>query len=888
MSGSILWKLGISVLVFIWAITTLTPLTDTPFEQYIQEQATGEIQEFQALYERAAQRVEANEAPSVYVALGDIAQAEKIDLAKFFPQFNFDAIRNLEKRNDAVLSSLLRASQGELRPGLDLAGGVSVTFRAEESDLSSDSFQRADELEKARSIIAQRVDSLGVAEPSIRVVGSDRIEVQMPGVTTKDNPNIIDTIGRPAILEFSLVHRTADPRMTPEAPVGYRLMIEEREDSHGNIIEQPYYIRNLPVMTGSAIEEANAVVDPYGQYRVILNFTKEGAEQFEQVTRQIVEENQRTGTIGQLAIILDNELYSAPSVQTVIGGGRAEITGRFTQLEARDLANVLNNPLEVGLVVDEMYEIGPSLAADARDSSIKAAVIGSALVLAFMVLYYWGSGVIAMIAVAFNVLWVLAWLAYFGATITLPGVAALVLTIGMAVDANILILERMREELAAGKSNYNALLAGFDKAFSTIVDANVTTLITAALLAWLGTGPIKGFGITLAIGIFGTLFSALIVSRWMMEWPVQKGLVKRLLGLQLARETNFAFLDYRKPAFIGSWIIVILGLVAVFSHRSEILGIDFTGGDEITLAYNEQVPVTQIQNLASVSESQLEALLAATPENDAALRQSLQTVIKDGGFGEVNTVVQSGIGTDEMSLRVQTGPGEGPAFAALLLKEFPNAGLEVMSLTQVGPSVGAEVATSAIWSLTLALLGILLYVAIRFEWGFGIGALVSTVHDALLTVGLFVVLGQFFGIGSGQFNASMIAAILMVLGYSINDTIVIFDRIREELDLNPSLDLRKVIHLAINRTLPRTILTSVTTLLATLALYIFAAGVIVDFALVFLIGIVVGAFSSLFIACPVFYWYHKGDRRKVAEHHVLPTYSWHVGEQEATKSPSKG
>src|SRR5690606_36197384 len=181
-----------------------------------------------------------------------------------------------EKRNDAVLSSLLRASQGELRPGLDLAGGVSVTFRAEESDLSSDSFQRADELEKARSIIAQRVDSLGVAEPSIRVVGSDRIEVQMPGVTTKDNPNVIDTIGRPAILEFSLVHRTADPRMTPEAPVGYRLMIEEREDSHGNIIEQPYYIRNLPVMTGSAIEEANAVVDPYGQYRVILNFTKEG------------------------------------------------------------------------------------------------------------------------------------------------------------------------------------------------------------------------------------------------------------------------------------------------------------------------------------------------------------------------------------------------------------------------------------------------------------------------------------------------------------------------------------------------------------------------------------------------------------------------------------
>ena len=585
--------------------------------------------------------------------------------------------------------------------------------------------------------------------------------------------------------------------------------------------------------------------------RVLLSFTDEGNDRFADVTRRIAEENERTRTVGQLAIILDGELYSAPTVREEIRGG-AEITGHtsFTQREAQELANVLNNPLRIGLDIEEMNVIGPSLAEDARDASFVAFQIGAALVIIFMVLYYVFAGVVAVISVSINVAIVFGTLSSIGATVTLPGVAALVLTLGMAVDANILIFERIREELREGKNLGNALISGYEKAFSTIVDANVTTLITAFILIWLGTGAVRGFGVTLAIGIVTSMFCALLVSRVLLEILIHSGLVKKMLSSSLLPATEIPFLIYSKRAFLTSWCIVLVGIVAIAANREGIFGIDFLGGEELTFTYSERLTSQQVEAVA-----------------------------RDADVGEVNILYQSAIGSQAETLKIQTEHGAGEKFLAALQESYPGAGLEHLGQSTISPTVGKEVTFSALSSISLALVGILLYVALRFEIGYGIGAVVATIHDILMSIGLYVLLGS-FGVGSGQFTAPMVAAVLMIIGYSLNDSIVVFDRVREELLLHPGRGLASVINLAINRTLARTILTSLTTLLATSALYLFGAGVVIDFALVFIIGIFTGTFSSVFIASPVFFWWHKGDRRHVEERHdILPKYEWETSKK---------
>jgi len=847
MTGSILWKSVVSAFVLAWAILNIIPVEDTPFKDYIKGEATFKEPELRALVQRAKERSDTGQDPTTFIALKRIIDKDNIDLQQYFPEIDAHDIKNIKKRNDTLMRYLLSESHGKVKLGLDLKGGVAFTFKVKEEDLSEEDWERTEQLSQAKSIIARRVDGLGVAEPVIRIRGENAIEVQMPGLSTRDNPDAVDSLQAPALLEFSLVHRTADPRTTQTGltPPGYVLMIEESENPRtGEIVEQSYYIKKVPEMTGEIIESAYAAPNDFGGYRVLLNFTDDGGKTFANVTRRIAEENARTNSLGQLAIILDGILYSAPSVKEEIKGG-AEISGRYTQREAVELANVLNNPLEVGLSIVEMYEVGPSLAKDARIASIEAALFGAALVILFMIIYYQSIGFVAMISVTLNIFIVVGTLASFGATISLPGIAALILTLGMAVDANILIFERIREELKVGKKLMTALISGYDKALSTIIDANVTTLITAGILIWLGTGPVKGFGVTLAIGIGASMFCALIVSRFMLEFLIKAGLIKKVMRLSIYKDREINFLDYRRTAFITSWIIVLIGVITMFANFNNILGNDFTGGDEITLHYQQKLKYEEIQRVAD-----------------------------DESFGEVNPLYQSIIGEGGEVLKIQTESGAGQSFFGSLQETYPNAGLNLVGTTYVGASVGKEVQYSALISFAVALIGILLYVALRFEFGYGVGAVVATIHDVLMTIGLYVLLGL-AGIGSGQFTAPMVAAILMVIGYSINDSIVVFDRIREELMLNPGMNLKKIVNNAINRTLARTILTSLTTMLASLALYIFAAGVIIDFALVFLIGIITGTFSSIFIASPVFFWWHKGDRRHVEEQHdIVPKRDW--------------
>lgn len=875
MNGTNLFRLIVTLLVTAWATTELLPPTGTPFETYITNQVTAarddagtevksreeNLKDFEALVERANEKVAeaGGDATSpyatLYTALLRISDEESIDLSAYFQDIRLQEIKNLKKKNKILLTELLRRSKGEISLGLDLNGGVSITFDVDEASLSDDMLFRQRQLEDARQVVLDRVDGLGVAEPVVRLKGGNLIEVQMPGINTEDNPNIAETIGAPALLEFKLVHRTATPRPGAEPPLGYQVLVQDYEDPEtGEVREEPTYVKIIPVMTGEIISEARPQITQTGGYEVTMEFTSEGRKQFAEVTSQIAAGNSDF-SIGRLAIVLDGKLVSSPTVRERINSDSARITGSFTQREAFELANALNNPLAVEMQVAEMYEVGPTLAKDARNASIRAGLYGGSLVIVFMIVYYGLAGLVAMLTVGLNLFLVLGALASFGATITLPGVAALVLTIGMAVDASILIFERIREEMQAGKSPHSALVAGYEKAFSTIVDANVTTLITALILVWLGTGPVKGFGVTLSAGILATVFCSLITSRFILEALVEWGAIKNPFKLQLFRNTSFQFLNYARRAFAVSWVIVAIGVASFAFHFDQAFGIDFTGGDEVTISYDQRLTSQQVAEVAN----------------------SASYLNKDGDavpFGEVNIFFQTPLGADTEVMIVQTEPDKGEQFFAALKTAFPEAELSELGLTQIGSAVGNEVTRSALLSIFVALFGILLYIAFRFEFGYGLGAVVATVHDILMTIGVYVILGEIFGIGSGQFSAPMIAAILMTVGYSINDTIVVFDRIREEMELNPGSNLKNIIHLSINRVLNRTVLTSLTTLFASLMLFLFGAGVIKDFALVFLLGILTGTFSSMFIASPVFFWYHKGERKSVEKGEILPSYDW--------------
>jgi SecD/SecF fusion protein len=835
-----LWKIVLTLALLVWAVSELIPVKDVPFVEYARTHAQANQAEFGKLLDEAAARKKNLQAVSEYVALKQIGKERKIDLSKYFPQVALEtSLKNVEKRNDILLTELLRRSKARLQKGLDLAGGVAFTLEAKDDPTGKeDAYARKEKITKAIEIISTRINGFGVAEPMIRQVGENRIEVQLPGLNTQDDPEIVNKVRAPARLDFRMVHSTLTPGPGVETPPGYEILTEERDSRQGETYTEDVFVKRIPEMTGESMATAGTRYDMYGKPEIYMNFTKEGGARFAEVTRKIAEEGQRSGRLGRLAIVLDGKLYSSPTVREEISGGSAQITGSFSEREAIGIANVLNNPLDVELTVKQQYEVGPSLAAGAIASGERATYIGVALVAGFMISYYTIAGFIAVLSVTLNILIVLAALASFGGTITMPGIAGIVLTVGMAVDAHILIFERMREELKLGKSLMTAFHAGHDKAFTTIVDANLTTLITSGLMIAFGTGPVRGFGVTITIGIFSTMFTALIVSEMLLHMAITSGAMKKMTMMNIPAP-HIDFVKYGRRAFIASWIIVLIGVVGIAVKGHKIYGIDFAGGDVVTLSYKTRIDSTELQKAADAAK-----------------------------LGEVSPTYQSEIGSGVELLNLQTEVGKGDAAVAALKKAYPNAGFTVLGKNVIGPSIGKEIQWNALMAIGLSIVGIMIYVAFRFEMGYGIGAVVSTVHDVLMTVGIFVLTGR-------QFTAPMVGAILLIVGYSINDTIVVFDRIREELKLNPTMNLRDVINLATNRVFTRSILTSLTTFLAALALYLFGGGVINDLSFTFLVGIVTGTFSSIFIASPIFYWWHKGDRKHVEAHHdIAPKYEW--------------
>ena len=839
MSGKHIWKLVATLVIATFSISYLVPWQDQDFSEYLRE--ASDNAEFHQLLDRAIAKTKSDDqVVSVYMALKAIAGEEKIDLSEYFPQSALErSLRNLEKRNSILLNALLDDSKADLRPGLDIAGGVAMTLQVDPAALEgADSYERQEKLSKAIEIMESRVNLYGVSEPIVRLVGEDRIEVQLAGISVKDNPDILEDIKRPARLDFREVHLTARPGIDPE-PFGYEIMTLSREAGDQSF-EEELYVSRYPALTGKYVDDANPMQNSVGGFEISLNFDSEGADRFAEITTKLAGQ-------GRLAIVLDGVLYSAPSVNEPIRGGRASISGSFSQREAIELSNVLNNPLEFSLEVAELYEVGPTLAKDSIDSGKRAATWGVSLVAIFMTAYYLIGGVIALITVVLNLAIVLGALASVGATLTLPGIAGVILTIGMAVDANILIFERIREELKLGKSLKASLLGGFDKVFSTIFDANVTTFLVSMVMIFFGTGPVQGFGLTLAIGVVTTMFSALIVNRLLLELLIDTGIMKKFRMLSIVNNPKVPFLNFRLPAFAASWTLVLIGLIAFYVKSDSIFGIDFTGGDEVSLTFDQRIEQTDITSL-----------------------------VADKELGEVNPQYVTPLGGGQEVLKLQTPFEESSKVVEALQQAFPAANLEAVGTNVIGPSVGQEIQKNAFYAIGLSLGLILLYIAVRFEIGYGIGAIVATVHDILLTIGVFVL------VPGHQFTAPMIAAILLIVGYSLNDTIVVFDRIREELQLKPTAKLRDIVNSALNAVLSRSLLTSFTTLLAAVSLYIFGTGIISDIAFTFTIGIMTGTFSSIFIASPIFYWWHKGDRRSVEKSHdVAPEYEWQAGAKEA-------
>lgn len=712
----------------------------------------------------------------------------------------------------------------KIRLGLDLQGGTSFLIRLipqTESGITPDL------LDQAVEVIRKRVDQYGVSEPVITPQGKDRILVQIAGLDTNQMQEAKSQLQRVAKLEFAIVDEGGPSRVeriqNGEEVMDPSLVLKTYRPGKDETESTQILVKRRAAFTGEYVTRAFAYFDQQG-YGVSLELNSEGGKIFDEVARQ------NKGR--QMAIILDGEVISAPVLQSDHFGGRAQITGNFDDKEARDLASALENPLRVPVQIEETRSVSPTLGADSIRSGVMAGVTGLVLVIFATLLYYRFAGLIAVFGLLLNILLLLGAMAMFGFTLTLPGIAGIILTIGMAVDANVLIYERLREELAAGKSLPTALTGAYDKAFSAIFDANATTLITAIILFWQATGSVKGFAITLTLGIIASMFSALLFTRTGFRWMVDKFGLSKITMLDLVPKRTFDFLGKRWVALVIS-LVFISGSVAVFAVRGEKnFGIDFRGGDLLIVDSSKPVSVAE----------------ARTALDDPAVVIQFERE-----------------GTKEM-LTFRSLQGTSDEILAKLQKSFPENGIVVFGQDTVGPQIGLEFAKSALIALGLGMVGILLYVTLRFEFSFAVGALVALLHDIIITLGAFSLLG-------GELSLVMVGAVLTIAGYSINDTIVVFDRIREGLKNGERGTVQTLMNISINETLGRTILTGGTTLLSVGALYFFGGAVLRDFSFAILVGILVGTYSSIYIAAPVVLWASKlrgkSVRREVLETEAL-------------------
>ena len=598
---------------------------------------------------------------------------------------------------------------------------------------------------------------------------------------------------------------------------------------------------NEPPLSGSVITDAQQTYDQVGRVAVSMQMDGTGAKIWEEMTGYA--SNNQT----QIAIVLDDVVYSAPGVSTgAISGGRSEITGDFGIEEGKDLANVLRAgklPASADIIQSEI--VGPSLGQEAIDSGMLSFGIALILVLIWMIFYYGKAGLFADVALIVNILFIFGVLAGLGAVLTLPGIAGIVLTIGMSVDANVLIFERIKEELAKGKSQAESIKDGFSNALSSILDANITTGLTGFILLILGTGPIKGFATTLLIGIATSLFTAIFITRLFIDGYGKNGKsLEFATGItkNLFKGMNNDFLGKRKIAYIISGILIVISLGSLLTQKLN-LGVDFVGGRTYTVRFDQDVSPTEVQSALEEQFGNAEAKTFG-PNNQLKITTNYK-------------VDEEGTAVDE---EIQDGLFESlqPYLPEdLTVDEFINGSSDktigIMESMKVGPTIAEDIKAASFWAVLGSLIVVFLYILLRFrKWQFSLGAVVAVFHDVLIVLGVFSLLYKFMPF-SLEINQAFIAAILTVIGYSLNDTVVVFDRIREYVNEHTTWKLGKTVNAALNSTLSRTLNTSLTTLVVLLAIFIFGGESIRGFMFALIVGVVVGTYSSIFIATPVMF-----------------------------------
>ncbi|HOW87390.1 MAG TPA: protein translocase subunit SecD [Candidatus Omnitrophota bacterium] len=681
--------------------------------------------------------------------------------------------------------------------GLDLQGGVQLLLQVEMDKVPEEA--RKDVTARVAEIIRNRIDEFGVKEPEITTQGKDQVVVKLPGVTDRERAKEI--AGKAAHLEFKIV--SEDTELIQKAEEGTIPPGFEYKKVKGSPNEEMVLLALLPVLTGEHLTTASVGFDQYGQAIVQLTLDKEGGKIFDKVTFQ---------NIGKrLAIVLDGQVYSAPVIRDRIPNGKAQISGNFKAAEASDLALVLRaGALPAPVTVVEERTVGPSLGKDSIDSGIRASIFGLLFVIVFMPVYYLLCGWIANLGLLVYVILVVGSMATMGSTLTLPGIAGFILSIGMAVDANVLIFERMREEMATGKTARAVVSAGFHRALSAIIDSNITTLITAALLFIFGTGPIQGFAVTLSIGLVASLFSAIFVTRVVFDHVVKKNPNKVFKMLEIFKSPNIPFLKGRFWAYGFSVICIVLGISAFVLRGSENYGVEFTGGTLVQITFKDNINQAKFRD-----QLEKQGLKAVTLQRYGEAR-SHQYIVKmtEGNPSKVSAAAEATTGKDTFTIE---------------------------KVDQIGPSVSGSLRDKAFWAIVWSWLGILIYVGWRFEWKFATAAVIALVHDTLFSFGVYVLSGR-------EVNLATVAAIMTIIGFSVNDTIVIFDRVRDNLKLMRKTPFVDIVNLSVNQCLSRTILTTMTVLFGALALLFFGGAAISDFAFILTIGFLIGTYSTVFVA----------------------------------------
>ena len=810
----------------------------------------------------------------------------------------------------------------KIRRGLDLSGGTSFTLGVDEEKLAetilaanpaytNDPERVQAEIDKVlkdcderiTGVIRKRVDNMGTNEPVIQSLPKKhQLIVQLPGADEKLRREAKARLQSMAYLEFRLTHpkdyqlvdkllakdacpegyekkgagyaRAADYAQVAATPGyaarlaafgttddRYRFMLEDNKDG----TYSPHFVSRQVELTGDNLESAAWERDSLkGGFEVKFRLDAEGGRKFSTLTRNYKAggPKNKTGEGRCLAIILDDTLISAPRIQSEIGS-EGVITGRFTLQEAKQLAADLNaGALPAPLKILAESSVAPTVGDDAIKSGTWAAAIGFALVAIFMFVYYWYAGLVANIAlfldvallptalvIVANILGVFAQDPSMGGggsvqlpVLTMPGIAGLVLTLGMAVDANVLIFERIREEFAAGRKAGDAIRNGYGRAFTAILDSNLTTILTGVILFVVGTGPVRGFAIMLTAGVLISMFTAVVVTRLVFEHLVKPERAEPFKMLQFFKAPKFDFMRYGNKTLLASAIIIVVSLAIFFGRAivnpASVLAVDLTGGTSIVYDLTQD----------EAKQPAVGDIRAALDAFDNA------TVIQyQRGVGNTTLLVKTGESAETAKGRTLPDRNVGAYVTSLLTEKFPEASLTEASVEEVGSMIGDDLKKSGRNAVIFSLIAILVYVGFRFKFGFGLGGLVALAHDALISLGLFSLCGR-------QVSLIVVTALLTIIGYSINDTVVVFDRIREQLTRDARSSFKDICNTAINACLGRTVITSVTTFFAVLALFCFGDGTIFDFALMMLLGILAGTYSSIFIATPVMFWWYKGKR----------------------------